>query len=325
MKRLALALCLALLVPSVAFAANPSLQCSAMKSSKAAPLDFAPAGQLPLSAGEHLFFDAEELAGQADVEVRFFLDSVIYLTETLPLKSLKPAAKPTEGVPPRTVVELLAVHPKERKRLAKISQQEPERISVEIWRGATLLRSASFAQLQQEGGNLLKAPFRPEVIHSQVSGKGNGERPWKSVTEATCADGCEAARNECYATTCPGMDYCEECEQQYQECMAGCQPPPPPPSCQYNVQYYWTGYYYVGTNVYWWDQICYPDVIWYYYDGLWHVRVEDVFRRDYIERTTYTNCTTSQQVVGYQYLFISCYDWTGSACYDPWYPFNTCY
>lgn len=326
MKRLALALFLGLLVPSIAFAATPSLQCSTLKSTKDASPELAPVGQLPLSAGEHLFFNAEELAGRANIEVRFFLDGVLYLTEALPLKSLKPAAKSADGVPPRTVVELLATHPVERKRLAKISQHEPERINVEIWRGGMLLRSSSLAELQQEGDSLLKASFRPEVVHSKVSENVSRARPSNSITEKmTCEGACITARDECYATTCWGMDYCEECELQYQQCMEGCQPPPPPPICPYKEEYYWTGLYYIGTNVYWGDQICYPDVIWYFYDGLWHVRVEHVYRRDYIKKTTYTDCTTTQQVVGYEYWFFSCYDWTGSVCYNPWYPWNTCY
>ena len=89
---------------------------------------------------------------------------------------------------------------------------------------------------------------------------------------------------------------------------------------------YWaTGWYYLGYNVYWWDQICYPDQIWYWYDGLWHVRIEHVYRRDIYRRTTQCDGSYSDELWGYEYLFISCYDWTYSSCYDPWYPFNTCY
>jgi hypothetical protein len=132
-------------------------------------------------------------------------------------------------------------------------------------------------------------------------------------------------RDACYATTCPTMYFCDECDVPYLQCMQSCQPPPPPPTCQYKEEYYWTGLYYVGTNVYWWDQVCFPDEIWYIYDGLWHVRVERVYRRDRIKKTTYTDCSVTHQVVGYEYWFFPCYDWTGSPCYYPWYPYNTCY
>jgi hypothetical protein len=329
MKRLALSLCLLMLVPPAVLAAAPSLQCSTAKSSNGPSPEFAPEGQLPFSAGEHLVFDAGELAGKADMEVRYFLDGQLHLTENLPLKSLKPAAEPAEGGPSRTVVELLAMRPAERKLLATIGRTEPGRVSVEIRQGGALLRSLSLAQLQKEGEALLEAPFRPEVVKSQVSGKGKRDHPKKStalfIAADTCEGGCATQRDQCYADFCPGMDYCEECELQYQQCVQGCQPPPPPPTCQYKEEYYWTSLYPWGSNVFWWDQICYPDQIWYFYDGLWHVRVERVYRRDLIKKTTYTDCTTSQQVVGYEYWSYQCYDWTSSSCYTPWYPFNTCY
>ena len=325
MKRFVLSLCLSMLLPVAASAGAPSLLCSSAKLPDGTTPEFAREGQLPFSAGDHLFFDAEELAGKADVEVRYFLDGQLHLTETLPLKALQPAAKPDGGAPPRTVVELLAMRPAERKLLATAGRAEPGRVNVEIWRGGALLRSVSLSQLEKEGQALLSAPFRPETIQSQVSGKGKQDQIRKISAMATCEGGCINQREQCYADFCPGMDYCEECELQYQQCIEGCQPPPPPPTCQYREEYYWTALYYWGSNVYWWDQICYPDQIWYFYDGLWHVRVERVFRRDYIKKTTYTNCSTSQQVVGYEYWGFQCYDWTSSACYDPWYPFNTCY
>ncbi len=329
MKRVALAVVCLLVIPSAVLAEAPRLQCSAQ--------DFklqqlAPSAQPPRSSGEHLFFDAEPYVGRADVELRYFLDGQLHLTEVLPLKSLQPAAKPTDGVPPKTVVELLAMRAPERKLLGTIGRAEPDRVKVEVWQDGTLQRSASFAQLQQESAALVGAPFRPEVVHSQVAGKGKRDFPKITalgsagttfMAAATCEENCAIDRDNCYANNCPGMDYCEECEAQYNQCLNNCQPPPPP-SCP-TVQYYWTPLYFVGWYTEPWNQVCYPDQIWYWYDGLWHVSVVFVYRRDLIKRTTHCDNSVTEEVVGYEYWYFQCYDWTSSPCYDPWYPFNTCY
>ena len=340
MKRLTIALCLLMVVPSLARAeasftlSGAPLQCSPANTKNH---EFAPAGQLPRSAGDHLFFDAEALAGQADVELRYFLDGQLHLTEVLPLKSLQSPAKPADALNPRTVVELLAMRPAERKLLAAIGRAASERVRVEVWQDGSLQRSVSFAELEQESRTLLAAPFRPEVIKSQVAGQGKRDLPKIKiralasadktfVAEATCEETCQTQRDQCYATYCEGMDWCEQCELEYQDCLESCDPPPPPPPCEGPTVSYWaTGWYYLGSNVYWWDQICYPDQIWYWYDGLWHVRVEHVYRRDVYRRTTQCDGSYSDELWGYEYLFFSCYDWTSSSCYDPWYPWNTCY
>lgn len=96
-------------------------------------------------------------------------------------------------------------------------------------------------------------------------------------------------------------------------------------SCEYKEEYYWTGWYYVGWYTEPWNQQCFDDYIFYYYPGLWHVSVVDVFRNDQIKRTTHEDCSVTEELVGYAYLYFQCYDWTYSSCYNPWFPYNTCY
>ncbi|HSK81524.1 MAG TPA: hypothetical protein VLQ45_34030 [Thermoanaerobaculia bacterium] len=201
-------------------------------------------------------------------------------------------------------------------------------MNVEIWQEGTLLRSIHFAQLQQESEALTETPFRPEMVRSQVSGKGKREQLQKlsgfPVEPATCEGGCILNRDQCYASNCSELDFCEDCEWEYQQCIDACQPPPPPPTCQYKEVYYWTGFYVVSRTPLWWDQICFHDHISSVYDSRWHVRVETTYRRDYIKKTTYGNCSTSQQVINYEYGYSWCYGWTNSACYGSLHPFNLC-
>ena len=43
-----------------------------------------------------------------------------------------------------------------------------------------------------------------------------------SIGQTPCEDACAADRQSCYESTCPGQEYCESCELQYNSCIAAC-------------------------------------------------------------------------------------------------------
>ena len=58
-----------------------------------------------------------------------------------------------------------------------------------------------------------------------------------AATDPACQDACLQDRRSCMTTSCGVMLVCDECEEQYQWCLDGCEPtsPPPPPACTRDV------------------------------------------------------------------------------------------
>jgi len=271
---------------------------------------------IPVQPEELIFVSLEGLAG-GSLELEFEVDGAPFVTETLTLPRDVDTAQATP------LVGVLATRPDLLHRLHALADDPEHRVEVRFWHDGTLLDSVPFSVLVNRSSELLAEPSRPEVLDSRVEGPGaETGGPARLVHRGTCEDQCYLDYLDCNETVCAPAILCEECEVAYEECLQVCDPAPPP-ICTPSVTYYWKNWYFLYSYLSGY-QICYPDP-WAYYEGVWHLERVHVFRRDQIEKTLASDCSITEQIVGYQYLFTSCYDWTYSPCYGPWYPYNTCY
>jgi hypothetical protein len=291
-----------------------------------------------------LFLNVEGLAG-ARVTARFLVDGAPWAVETFTapaaegsvviakscaeLTGKSSVERPTKELRGGTpVVELLALHPDALDQLRGMAAKSPDRVQVEIRQDGQVLRSLPFEDLRAESDALRTEPFFAQPVTSSVRGRGvrQAAAPANGIGEKmTCEGLCQTQYEECLINECGEQIFCDTCEIEYEDCLAQCSPPPPPPpppTCQQKVEYYYSTYLY-GVFPTGWSE-CFYDP-WGYYEGVWHDEYAYVFRTDYIEKTTHTDCSVTYRLISYSYSYFYCYDWTFSPCYYPWYPWNTCY
>lgn len=305
--------CLALLLPAALTAAEaPSIACSGLTEPRG------PSGLL-VAPEEVIFLSLDGLRG-GELEVEITVDGAPFVRERI---ALPDQLDGTKGTP---VAGVLATEPKLLHRIHELADDPLHEVETHLWLDGVHQRSLTFDELEAESDRLLSAPFRPQVVDSVVEGPAT-EQPLSQSAAGSqaCQQQCHRAYLDCIEEVCFPEVTCPACENAYQACLDQCPPPdpPPPPTCEEEVEYFWTGWYFVGS-FYSGAFICYPDPF-FFYEGVWHDELVTVFRRDQIERTTHTDCSTTDQVVGYQYLYTYCWDDSFSPCSNPWTPINTCY
>jgi hypothetical protein len=269
-----------------------------------------------VNVAELLFFNIEGLAA-GELELRFLSNGELLLTERLQISDVVDNG----GGPP--AVGVLAAHPAELHLLHSMQPQIGGTLNIEVWSNGRYIMTLSFEELVTDSARLLQEPFQPQAVEGVVSGPGKVQRhprrdPFASM-KATCEDRCEIEFDECMATTCPGQETCEECEGPYFDCLDDCDPPDPCPS---SVVYYWTSWYPISSYTYYY-MWCFEYPM-FSGNGRWYDEVHVLWRRDYIKKTT-INCSTTYQIISYQYMETTCNQLTWTPCYSPFFPFNTCY
>jgi hypothetical protein len=136
--------------------------------------------------------------------------------------------------------------------------------------------------------------------------------------QTPCEDACAADRQSCYESTCPGEDYCESCELQYNSCIANCNSggggecPTTSTQTSYGTVYSYPPF----------EGVC----VGYGYNGTPYEKTE--VYQDAATTTTTHNCdgsTTSQ--TQHQYTYLYCYYYQAYGSCAPATSFNvpTCY
>lgn len=296
--------------PAVALAQASSLPtCRTVEPSTPGAL----AGILPHSSVEHIFLSLEDVE-PGRLELRYRVSGEIALYETLDLERVVAE----DGRP--QFAEILAIHPRERSILLRQHEAAPGTIEAEVWNNGSWLRTLSFEELRQGKQQLFERSVLPEPVLSRVRAAGSlatRSRPQLAQRAPTCEDSCYEDYLLCLESTCPDVEWCEECEQQYSSCLGGC--------CSYQVTYYWTSWYQTSSYYtgFW---MCFQD---YYISHPYgrHYRERGAFyRRDYIKRTKHDDCSVTEEVVNYETQYATCYEWTSVWCYGPYsQPFGVCW
>jgi hypothetical protein len=311
---LSLGLFLALAVPAAA--SPPAMD------GRPAPANLASASPLP--SASPLFYEIRAVPGQRvrlEFEVR--VDGALHLRERLA------AIQPTEQG--TAAVEILAYHPAERARIAKLAAEPGRKLRIRVSVNGGKQEELAFEDLVAANETLRETGFRPVATEKpEVSGPGMipARQPAPRFLvkteeeEELCRQACSDAYDQCYLT-CYYEEYmtagksvpCHQCDSDYDDCVAGCSPPPPP-ICPTSSDHIYVEHLYDGWTGW---QDCFNDIYWWGRQVLYD-RYERWYRVTRYRVTRYCDGSTSTEILAVWYEFEYCYWRTPWECSDPWAP-----
>jgi hypothetical protein len=290
-------------------------------------------GYKPLESEQRLFYGLSELGGDTSLEIRYFVQGQLHLTEVVDLSESKPprldldvlklGAGSTPGLEaPATqerMIELLALRPDLVKQLHQLAQKDSS-ITIEVYREGRFVEALSFTDLEQRSLALGRSAVLPLVVQSVVSGPGD-----RGGLRISPVAGFDAYLEDC--GSCTSSTPCDtECG--YDEGKGG------PVTCgEYGVcafqcecsieTYYWTDWYFV--RAFFANQFaCLRSFTVSLPNGAWHQVYVEEWRRDQIRRTrvcpacpSCDNCYTVEEVVGYELVYPSCWAEGAQLCSSP--------
>lgn len=280
----------------------------------------------PLAAEQRLFYGLSGLGVEA-LEVRYFVQGKIHLTETVDLSAAKlpqinlqdrkPALESKDALELQRLLEgermmeLLALRPDLVKQLHELARGGA-RIEVKVFEADRRVESLSFEELTRRSAELRNSPAVPVVVQSAVRGPGDRREPERSLFTKVylpdCGDCTTAMPCDTECGWDPGKGGPVTCGE-YGVCVgAGC-------SCQVSHEY-WTSWYLVSSSP------SYSDCLHSRWGGsAWHQLYNRQFRRDRIRQSTIcpncpecNGCYVQNEVISYQLGSDSCFYETGGSC-----------
>lgn len=277
----------------------------------------------PLQPEERLFYPLSNLP-QGIIEIRYFVDDALYLTEKTDLAEAKlPQVTPPDrqaidkskrDFEPRDLLEgermleLLALRPDLVRQLHKVAAGGSV-VEIEVYLQEELMATLGFDELVQESAELVASTSVPLVVQSSVEGPGDPGTPIHAITAKSYLADCGDCTSTTPCDTECGWDDGKggpvTCGEYGAPCApAACQ-------CEYSPSYYWTG----------WSQYAFypynPTTYYCHRSSLggsnWHRLFVRVYRRDQIERKTVcpncpscSGCYVQERVVQYQLNYTTC-------------------
>ena len=214
-------------------------------------------------------------------------------------------------------MELLALNPDHVRELHRLFA-EGAGIDVEIHQAGQRIETLLFEDLVARSSNLREQVLVPVAVPAEVRGPGVRRQPARITTNdylPDCGDCTDTTPCETECGYDPGKGGPVTCGEYGMGCQADCPP-------QQNWGEYYTDWYFYGSGPSGWGE-CY--VTEYY--NRWHDEYVYVWRRDRIRQTnncpnspSCDGCYITEQVVGYQLTYDSCYARTAYTCSPAYMP-----
>jgi hypothetical protein len=215
------------------------------------------------------------------------------------------------------MLELLATHPDEVRELHRLAA-EGASINVEIYHSGNRIESLSFDALVRRSADARAAVLVPVQAASDVRGSGLIKKSLAIKKTDYLPDCQQCTWDTPCSTECgydPGKGGPVTCGE-WGVCT---------PTCQSETPWgqYYSNWYFIGAGDTGYGQ-CFVTQI----DNRWHNEYVRVYRRDLIQQTRHCpsapscdGCYITEQVIGYQYLYIYCYYRTPYYCSPAYMPF----
>jgi hypothetical protein len=272
-----------------------------------------------LPSATPLFYEIRAVPGervQLDFEVR--VNGALHLRERLAVT--QPEEK---GI---AAVEILAYHPAERARLAKLAAEPGKKLRIRVSVDGVKKEELAFEHLVAANQTLRETGFRP-VATERPSVSGPGVLPSRQPdpaflskqTEQECREGCYQSHDQCTSNCVwiPSVNKtnkyvsCDACNSELNSCLAGCEPYVCQPTSSEQVYSEYLYDQFTG----WQD--CLNDIYWYG-EQILYDRYERWYRFTRYRVTRNCDGTTSTEVLAVWYSYENCHRRGFWGCYDQW-------
>lgn len=323
--------------PAAAQASGGSSCAASLQSAVGPSLDFGIPSFRPLLPEERLLHSLGDRS-EGMLEVRYFVDGALHLTESVELVAgepqpaiegarqaeLAPAATPALAPPDepyQRVYELLQLRPDLVRDLHGLAAAG-SRIDVEILQDGERIAALSFAELLDASALLRGRPLQPVWIDAAISGPGDDGPPKRTFAPRTYLEDCWDCTSTTPCDTECGWDEGKGGPTTCGEYGAPCQEPGC--ACDIVVSTFWTAWSTYNSYVYSpYTSACYYDT---YSGQLQHVLYVVQQQRNQIERhrvcpscPSCTGCYYNDVVIGSQTRNVTCWQNTYFGCAFPTY------